>query len=83
MSYQAPPQQVVKIIDWNTLVTARDVSSEFPVVYSFGMVAPDYLDIGAVSKAFSGRLPISDTPRTSASIGRAFVELQPYDWVTL
>jgi hypothetical protein len=82
MSYQAPPQQVVKIIDWNTLVTARDLSSEFPVTYSFGTIAPDYLDIGVLSRAFAGTRGLTDLPRPEGDAGRAFIEIDPYGWVS-
>lgn len=75
------PQQVVRIIDWTTLVNARDQMTEFPVVYPFGAVAPDYLSIGEVSQAFAGRRSAGDGPPVTGNIGRAFIELDPYGWV--
>ena len=54
-AFQFPPKQVVTITSWTALVNAREQYDEFPVTYPFGGPAPDYLSIGAVSKAWAGR----------------------------
>ena len=81
-AFQFPPQQVVKIMSWTALVNAREQFNEFPVTYPFGGPAPDYLDIGAVSKAWGGRESINAGAQPSGNQSRVFIELAPYDWVT-
>ena len=75
------PPQVVRFFDWQALVSAADQSTDVPVVYAFGDgQAGDYIDIGSVSKAWSGSQPFGTTP-LSRGASRRFVELSPYDWV--
>ena len=77
-TYGSP--QPVKQIDWQTLVNAADQSTDFPVIFSFGAPAPTYMDVGAISKAFSGAVRIGDSQGSPGAVGRAFVELDPYAW---
>lgn len=72
--------QVVKFIDWETLVLAVDPpKDEFPVVYDFGGAAPAYMSVSAATAPVGRSVTVRGGLRNSQA--RAFLELNPYSWV--
>lgn len=71
-----PPNEPMRVMDWQTICDMADASIDVPIVYAFGGNAPTTV------KLVNGAYSSADTMGMSKTLGsaRVFQELRPYYW---